>query len=220
MSDAREEAVRRLLPLLRGLARRVHRLIPAADFDDLIGDGCIGLLQAVDRYDPQRGSTLPRYARRLIVGAMLNGLRRMDPVSERVRRLIREADRQRYATAATRGCLPTQAEDARERPALAAARAAALRAQPLSLDAPLPDGCDPVLDWSNDPAAIVADALAGAAMRRAIAGLSQRQRRVVIEHYYAGRSLRAIGRDIGISAQRSSQIHLAALERLRAVHRA
>ena len=57
-----------------------------ADRDDLLGDGALGLIRAVDTYDPLRGATLEAYARKLIAGAMLNGLRKLDPVSERVRR--------------------------------------------------------------------------------------------------------------------------------------
>ncbi len=47
----------------------------------------------------------------LIVGAMLNGIRRMDPVSERARRLVRDGENQRYALAAARGDVPSAARD-------------------------------------------------------------------------------------------------------------
>jgi len=142
MIDAaeREERVRTLLPMTRKLARRLKRLVPNLDIDDLVGDGCVGLIRAVDSFDPQRGPRIDEYARRLIVGAMLNGIRRMDPVSERARRIVRDGENQRYALAAARGDVPTAQEMEARCPGYARAVAAAYRGQPLSLDAPLPIG--------------------------------------------------------------------------------
>ena len=41
MNESREEAIRRLLPLVRAIARRIVRIVPGSDLDDLIGDGCV-----------------------------------------------------------------------------------------------------------------------------------------------------------------------------------
>ena len=54
----------------------------------------IAPLDAVDAFDPKLGPSLEGYARRIALGAMLNGIRRLDPVSERVRRVIRIAERE------------------------------------------------------------------------------------------------------------------------------
>jgi len=40
--EDREDAIARLLPLVRRIARRIARLVPGTDLDDLIGDGCVG----------------------------------------------------------------------------------------------------------------------------------------------------------------------------------
>src|SRR5665213_3619587 len=108
--DEREATIRSLLPLVRTMARRVARVVRAADLDDLIGDGSVGLIRAVDAFDPARGASLETYVRRVVLGAMLNGLRRLDPVSERARRALREAERLRLALAQDRGSLPTLGE--------------------------------------------------------------------------------------------------------------
>jgi DNA-directed RNA polymerase specialized sigma subunit len=42
-------------------------------------------LRAVDAYDPALGTSIEHYVRRVVLGAMLNGIRRLDPVSERAR---------------------------------------------------------------------------------------------------------------------------------------
>ncbi|MGA8473594.1 MAG: sigma-70 family RNA polymerase sigma factor [Candidatus Cybelea sp.] len=217
MIDAaeREERVRSLMPLTRKLARRLKRLVRNLDADDLVGDGCVGLIRAVDSFDPQRGPRLDEYARRLIVGAMLNGIRRMDPVSERARRTVRDGENQRYAIAAARGDVPNAQEMERHCPGYRRALAAAYRGQPLSLDAPLPIGESLSGDWSHDPGRIVGDRCERAWLAELISGLPPRQRQVVVLHYFNGKSLRAVGKQLAISPQRASQLHISAIAGLK-----
>jgi len=215
MNESREEAIRRLLPLVRAIARRIVRIVPGSDLDDLIGDGCVGLIRAVDAYDPNLGSSLEQYTRRIALGAMLNGVRRLDPVSERVRRLVRIAERERFALAVERGGMPSYAELEQRHPNLARARTEAHRGSPLSLDAPLPPEAGVEPRSGDDPAATV---LARAEQRRihaAIDELPERQRRVVLAHYFAEQPLRALGDDMRVSPQRVSQLHVAAIQRMR-----
>ena len=218
--DERERRIRELLPLVKRIARRLKRLAPGFDLDDLVGDGCLGLIRAVDSFDPARGSTLQHFARHSIAGAMLNGIRRMDPVSERARRAVRDFENERYAIAAERGDLPTLAEMDRLHPRYARASAAAHRGSPLSLDAPLPAGEGFEIDWSGDPSRAVVAFGDRAALRAAVARLPYRQRQVIELHYYGDRSLRAVGRRMAISPQRASQLHIAAIARLRRDERA
>jgi RNA polymerase sigma factor FliA len=216
MTDSeREERVRTLLPMVRRLARRLKRLVPTFDLDDLFGAGSIGLLRAVDSFDPLRGPAIEDYARRLIIGAMLNGIRRMDPVSERARRLVRDGENQRYSIAASLGTVPTITEMDRHCPGYRRAVAAAYRGQPLSLDAPLPIGESLVSDWSGDPARIVEQRLEDARLASLIAELPRRQREVLMLHYFKGNSLRKIGERLAISPQRASQLHLSAIAKLK-----
>lgn len=217
MNDAERDArIRDLLPLVRALARRVRRMVPGANHDDLIGDGSIGLIRAVDAFDPALGVPLERYARRVILGAMLNGIRRLDPISERVRRTLRCAERARFALAHELGSLPSpQAMESRV-PGLERARIEAHRGTPLSLDATLPLGERLEIDHGGDPQTIAAARAQRAAVRRAIAALPERQRTIIFAHYFEGRPLRAIYRELRVSPQRVSQLHLLALRRLRA----
>lgn len=214
-ADEREERVRTLLPLTRRLARRLKRLVPNLDMDDLVGDGCVGMIRAVDSFDPLRGPRLEEYARRLIAGAMLNGIRRMDPVSERARRIVRDGENQRYAIAVERGDVPSAREMDVRCPGYRRAVAAAYRGQPLSLDAPLPIGESLAGDWSDDPGRIVEHRSESERLAGLVDGLPPRQRQVVLLHYYNGKSLRAIGRQLAISPQRASQLHTSAIAGLK-----
>ncbi|HLY03698.1 MAG TPA: sigma-70 family RNA polymerase sigma factor [Candidatus Cybelea sp.] len=211
----RDGRIRSLLPIVKKLARRLKRLVPSFDLDDLVGDGSIGLIRAVDSFDPGRGPQLDDYARRLVVGAMLNGIRRMDPVSERARRMVRDGENQRYAIAAALGAVPTPNEMEERCPGYRRAIAAVYWGQPLSLDAPLPLGESLVNDWGEDPARIVERRSESAQLAALIAGLPRRQREVVLLHYFKGNSLRSVGRRLAISAQRASQLHLSAIAKLK-----
>ena len=64
--DARTAQIRALLPMVKQLARRVQRMLPQADLDDLVGDGSVGLIRAVDAFDPALGIPLEHYARRVV----------------------------------------------------------------------------------------------------------------------------------------------------------
>jgi RNA polymerase sigma factor for flagellar operon FliA len=219
-ADERKERIRRLLPLVRKIARRVHRIVPMSELDDLVGDGCVGLVRAVDHFDPSRGPSLEQYARHLICGAILNGLRRMDPVSERARRMVRIGESERYRIAAQRGALPTNAEMETLCPGLERATLATHRGTPLSLDAPLPEGERLGRDWESDPAAIVCDREERASFWRMLDELPARQQQLVTEHYRKDRTLREVAKGMRISPQRASQLHIRALSRLRSVHAA
>ncbi len=213
--DAREDAIRSLFPLVKIIARRVHRIVRSGEVDDLIGDGCVGAIRAVDTFDPARGPSLERYASRIIAGAMLNGLRRLDPVSERVRREIRESERERYALAGERGALPSQREMEMRRPALRRATVHAYRHAPLSLDGPLPPDERLAGDWDADPASCSARRCEREGLLAALESLPARQQHIMRLHYFNGRSLHQIGKAMQISPQRTSQLHLSALKKMR-----
>jgi RNA polymerase sigma factor for flagellar operon FliA len=213
MND-REAQIRELLPLVKKIARRVSRLVPC-DYDDLVGDGSIGLIRAVDNFDPSRGISLEHYARHLISGAMLNGIRRMDPVSERTRRAMRDGEVARYQLATQRGTVPSLSEMEKIRPGFNRALVATAHGVPLSLDRALPEGERVRIDRSNDPAELIAEKLERDRLHAAVEELPERQRALIREHYYGERSLREIGRRMNVSAQRASQLHIAAVGKLR-----
>jgi RNA polymerase sigma factor for flagellar operon FliA len=213
--DVREAEIRRLFPIVRAIARRVARLVPTADLDDLIGDGSVGLIRAVDTFDATRGVTVETYARRLVIGAILNGLRRLDPVSERVRRTLRKAEAERYALAQERGTFPAYAELERADGKLQHARAIAHTLAAVSIDLPSVARGTVLADETADPARHYGAIDARRELARAIDALPERQRRVVAMHYYGEVPLRRLSRTLAISPQRASQLHLSALRTLR-----
>jgi RNA polymerase sigma factor for flagellar operon FliA len=98
----REAAIVQHLTHVHALAKRLRSHVPpCVTLDDLIGAGTIGLIQAVDRFQPSRGLQFATYAKHRIRGAMLDFLREEDPLSRTERR------RTRTTSSGAEGALPT-----------------------------------------------------------------------------------------------------------------
>jgi RNA polymerase sigma factor for flagellar operon FliA len=94
----REKLILEHMPQVRLIARRIHDRLPGSiSLDDLVSTGILGLISAIDRYDPTQGVKLKTYAEHKIRGAILDSLRQMDwaPRQQRKRaRLIDNAQKQ------------------------------------------------------------------------------------------------------------------------------
>jgi RNA polymerase sigma factor for flagellar operon FliA len=116
MSEAeRERLILEHLPQVRLVARRIHERLPdSVCFDDLLSAGVIGLIQAIDNFDPAQNVKLKTYAEFRIRGAILDSLRETDWAPRLKRRQARE-----FETAISRleqqlGRVPEEAEIAEE----------------------------------------------------------------------------------------------------------
>jgi len=204
-----------LLPLAARLARGMWRVYRACEYQDVYQDACVGLVRAVQSFDPSRGVPLEAYARRIIAGAILNGVRARDPLSEHARKLLRDAERDRSRMLAEGRDEPTLRELSTRISGLGAALLMAHRAATVSLDAPLPDGERVPADHSSDPAQLFEHRERAERVRRAIGSLTDRQRAVVEMAYYADETVASVGEKLNISAQRVAQLRDRALVKMR-----
>jgi len=77
--DMREQLILEHLPQVKLIARRIHERLPVSvSLDDLISTGVLGLIAAIDRYDPRHDVKLKTYAEYKIRGAILDSLRGLD----------------------------------------------------------------------------------------------------------------------------------------------
>jgi len=78
-SEARERLIRNYTPLVKGIAARLYtrRIDDIADFGDYMQYGLIGLMESIDRYDPQSNASFKTYASYRIAGSILNGLEKV-----------------------------------------------------------------------------------------------------------------------------------------------
>jgi RNA polymerase sigma factor for flagellar operon FliA len=90
-SEERERLILEHLPQVRMVARKIHERLPeSVCFEDLLSAGVIGLIQAIDNYDPRHNVKLKTYAEFRIRGSILDGLRESDWAPRLKRKQARE----------------------------------------------------------------------------------------------------------------------------------
>src|ERR1044071_931872 len=111
---ARDELVVRYAPLVKYVIGRMAISLPSAmDSDDVLSAGTIGLLHAIDRFDPDQGVRFETYALQRIRGAIIDTIRSLSPLSRGAGRRARLLDETTAALAQRLGRAPTQDELAR-----------------------------------------------------------------------------------------------------------
>src|SRR5438128_298652 len=109
-----DELAERYLGLVIPIARSFQKRLPASvDFDDLVGAGNLGLVEAARRFNPAQGASFGAFARHRIRGAITDSLRRLDPVSRCLRSQQKTAERATTELMTNLGRCPTEAETAR-----------------------------------------------------------------------------------------------------------
>jgi RNA polymerase sigma factor for flagellar operon FliA len=206
------------------LARRISRDV---EIDDLIGAGTLGLVQALEGFDPGRGLAFSTYAMPRIRGAMLDELRARDWMPRSIRMRSRQLQGARAQLQHRLGRQPSHEEVAQ---VLQIDLDTYWRWQEevdgrvlLQLDAGSDDGEDrsPRLSetiadaMAGDPGDAIDDEETVARLREAFTRLSGRDRLVLTLYYYEQLNLRQIGEVMHVSESRISQIRTRALKRLR-----
>jgi RNA polymerase sigma factor for flagellar operon FliA len=223
--SSKEKIVRRYLPLVKYVAARMAVSPPSGlDYDDLLSFGVFGLLDAIDRFDVSKGFSFQTFAVPRIRGAILDELRKYDWISrsgrEKLQKLGRAMDRvmQEKGALTDSAVMEAMGSDEKEyREALELSSRSyivsldevlALEDGEVSRDGIIPDegaGAGELLE-EEDEATRVAEALKG---------LPEREMQVVSLYYYEGLTLKEIGKILGVTESRVSQIHGKALASLR-----
>jgi RNA polymerase sigma-B factor len=206
---ARRELVERFLPLARDLARRFRR--QRDGMDDLMQVASIGLLKAIDRFDPDRGFAFSTFAVPTISGELKRYARDYGwsvhlPRSLRDRAVrIRQADA-RLATELGRAPTPAELADECGLRLHEALEAMEADAEPASLDPATDseDGDEPVGPVDDDEGYARVEYLDAVARR--VGSCSDRDRLVLRLRLVEGLSQRDIGRRVGLSQMQVSRI--------------
>jgi len=220
-SRSRDQLVLAYAPMVRYIASRKVRELPAhCDVDDLASAALVALLETIDRFDPARGASFEQYAWTRVAGALVDELRKQDWASRSVRREGRRIEQARDSFFARHGICPTEAELATELGTTVGGLRATLedidRSDIASLNAPArgADDAAPVEigetirapEGDHEPESTVLGADRSAAMRTAIAKLSERERNVLSLVHVQELPGAEIGRMLGVSESRVSQI--------------
>lgn len=227
----RERLILHYAPLVTAVAGRVGMRLPAmVEQADLVSYGMFGLIDAIEKYEPSRSVKFETYASSRIRGAIIDELRAMDWIPRSVRTKARAVDRAYAELESELHRVPTEGEvaarlqmDIRELRALftqlSTVNVAALdellgagedRGDRLSLLDTLGD------DRTPDPENSFEAQETKFLLARAIDQLGEREKLVLVLYYYEGMTLAEIGRVLGVTESRISQMHTAAMLRLRA----
>jgi RNA polymerase sigma factor for flagellar operon FliA len=213
------------LAFVESVARRVAASMPhTIDLGDLVQDGMLGLIDAANRFDEGRGIKFETFAERRVRGAMIDALRR-EAWPRGVRRQRRELEAAREALRRELGAEPSLADLAarvgtdEQRLGRTIVRittiesTSALSAPETPIESALPDVCLPPEQPAPDR--VYETCETKDRVRRAIASLPARERKVIALYYYRDVTMKQIGAEIGVNESRVSQLHARAIQRLK-----
>ena len=227
----RDRLILTYAPLVKYVAGRLGSGLPShVDEGDLVSYGLLGLIGAIERFDPDRDIKFETYAIARIKGSIIDELRSMDWVPRSVRARARDIERTIAMLEAKLARAPTDEEIAHQLGITEEEFQDSLleisRTSIAALDelwSSSTSGGDPIalIDTIEDPlAAEPQSAMAHTELREAlgeaIARLPEREKLVVTLYYYEELTLREIGEVLGVTESRVSQLHTKAILRLKA----
>jgi RNA polymerase sigma factor for flagellar operon FliA len=226
----RDRLILTYAPLVKYVAGRLGSGLPAhVDEGDLVSYGLLGLIGAIERYDPDRDIKFETYAISRIKGAIIDELRALDWVPRSVRSRAREIERAIGELEAKLGTAPTDEQiaakigisvDELEESLTDISRSSIAALDELwstSGDGDQVSLLDTIEDTAGPRPADVLDATElREALADAIARLPEREKLVVTLYYYEELTLREIGEVLGVTESRISQLHTKAILRLKA----
>ncbi len=230
---ARDELVVKYMGVVRFVAGRMAMHIPSTiDLDDLVGWGMLGLLDAVEKFDPSQDIKFSTYSTIRIRGAILDEIRSLDWAPRSLRAMARKIGGARDKLRHERGNDPSTDDIADEigstTEQVDECLAQVQTAQVLSLDDYLPNEdreearkLNLIEDSGVKSPETEAQALERQAkLVEAILKLPDQQQKVLNLYYYEELTLKEIGTVLEVTESRVCQIHSAALKHLRqAVHK-
>ena len=226
----RETMIVSYAPLVKHIAGRMAMRIPASiTFDELISAGCLGLIDAIDRYDPSREVDLKTYAAYRIKGAILDELRSMDWYSRSMRKKIQEIERA-LMTVESREGRPAEDWEVAEEIGLSLEEYYKLLSNIhgiglFSLDEYIKDEDNDSLTKKSfqerilsddDPAENVVKGELRQYLVEAIKSLPEKEQMVISLYYFDDLTLKEIGHILALTESRICQIHTLALIKLKA----
>ena len=226
---SRDELIVEYSPLVRRVAARVGAGLPSqVDHADLISYGVFGLIDAIDKYDPERPVKFETYAVSRIRGAIIDELRSLDWIPRSIRSRAREIERAHATLEAKLHRNPTDAEMAEFLEVTPHEYRATMKVLSntniLALDEVTSAGSDrteamTLLDTLHDanaldPAGSMESEETQYLLARAIDQLGEREKFVLALYYFENMTLAEIGAVLGVTESRISQMHTKAVTQL------
>ena len=223
----RERLILHYAPLVTSVAHRVGMRLPSSvEHADLVSAGMFGLIDAIEKYELSRAVKFESYASARIRGAIIDELRSTDWIPRSVRSKARAVDRAYAELEAELRRTPTETEVA-ARLEMGVGELRTVFAQISTVNVAALDEMlgaerdsvsfgDTLQDHRTpDPAGSFETRETKYLLARAIDQLGEREKIVLVLYYYENMTLAEIGRVLGVTESRISQMHSAAMQRLR-----
>ena len=226
--EERERILLEQLPQVRYLARRIHERLPRhVPLDDLVHAGVIGLIDALNKFDPSKHVQFSSYAKFRIRGAILDSLREMDWGPRELRRKARKIEEAHRKLSLALNRAPSESEMAAELSLelkefqLLLGELDGLEVGSLRVESPWDgkeeDLCDYLPNAPEDtPFFRCLRTEMKELLARVIAELPQKEQQVLSLYYFEELTMKEVGAVLGIGESRVSQVHSLAMVRLRA----
>lgn len=224
----KEKLILEYAPLIRFIAQKIAVRLPSnIEFDDLVSSGVIGLMDAIDKYDPTRDNKFKTYAEFRIRGAILDELRAQDWVPRSVREKAKQLEKAHVRLEQKLGRMPNEDEITKELEVTKEEYYELLNqvksVSILSLDeAGSFNSSDrksilSLLESCKIPSPIAQLSLKDikGVVTKAIESLPEKQRLVLSLYYYEDLNLKEIGEVLDVTESRVSQLHTQAILWLR-----
>lgn len=226
--DQKDKLILEYAPLIKFIAQKIAVRLPSnIELDDLISSGVIGLMDAIEKYDPTRDNKFKTYAEFRIRGSILDELRAQDWVPRSVRDKAKLLDRTVIELEAELGRTATDEETAeRLNMNMDEFHDLVNQVRPVSVLS-----IDDSATFSNVDKKSILNILEGCKLNnpfnqlnmksvkdvvtKAIEELPERQRLVLSLYYYEDLNLKEIGKVLRVTESRVSQLHAQAISTLR-----
>lgn len=203
------------IPFVRSIARKLREQVPMVEFDDLVGFGMQGLLEAAQRYDDRHGVAFTTFAYYRVRGAMFDGLRSMGwlPRSEYARVRFEEKANSYIQSQAERPAEPGSQNQVEERVKDLASALGGIAAVFVTMldqrdEQQIPDERPP-------PPELIERQQMARRVRRVMQRLPDKERFLIEQYYYHDQTLEQVGASMGLSKSWTSRLHARALALLR-----
>ena len=227
-AEERERLILEHLPQVRLIARRIHERLPEnVSFDDLVSTGVVGLISAIDRFDPTQNVKLKTYAEYKIRGAILDSLRGLDWAPRQQRKRAKQieaaisAAEQRLQRTPTEEEIATQLGQTIEQYHAWLVDVRGLNLGSLESASPDDDDHRDLLGYISDdeeswPSRVVERSELQSLLAEAISQMPDMEKTVLSLYYYEELTLREISKIVHLHESRISQLKSQAVLRLRA----
>ena len=224
--EIREQIILEYAPLVKLVAGRLSMYLGYnVEYDDLVGYGVFGLIDAIDKYDNMKAVKFETYASLRIRGAILDQIRKMDWIPRTIRQKQKKIDAAMKAIEAEKGRAATDEEIAGEL-GISADEYTGWQSQMkitvvVSLDEFLEGGSEvPSLQSTqhryDEPEDVIEKDELKKKLAEALELLTEKEKKVILLYYYEDLTLKEISNILAVSESRISQLHTRALQKMKA----